>query len=185
MNERDKVKTKIIALLAKTEDAGASEYEADFYTVPALAEKLGCSDQTIYLFLQTGQIQASVLSKGWWIEYGVVEEHNKEPIFIPYDYKQFSKVLIGLDQLTTMKIINNGILKNPCLGLDPIKKSSYAWISEHHHPDGITVTTNDILISKKHEELFSGTSTAKRLSSQPDINISRGVSGGSDKKEIC
>ena len=128
--------------------------ELDFYTVPALAKKWGCEIQDVLHYGLTGQLNFSLLSHGWWIEYiSVVEEiEEREPlpsikrrICIAEDCKYSNGDLLKLAQPSVRRLIKNGALNDPTF-----QHESYDFLqlSQINHEDGITIILDDLMIDK-------------------------------------
>ena len=238
MNERDKVKTKIIALLAKTEDAGASEYEA-IAAADKAAELMAHYDieateldfKSRSCVKKTAPFQKYrniVIGDGFAVAIGRLCDcktwRSSDGRQIFFGFEQDAEVAEYLYNTITSAVINE---------IEAYKESDAYYIAKEDGYHGTTLVTsfihgicsraydritkmalkkkaavskgNNALVPIKAEQIKSefddlgmrlvrnrttrtvrsGRSYMAGQTAGDGINISRGVSGGSDKKAIC
>lgn len=87
--------------------------EPKFYTIHTLAEKWGCSEGSVLNYALTGQLQLSVESQGWNIEYGSIEEDEGTWFSIPEETKRSKGDLLRLSLRDQKDLVRNGVITDP------------------------------------------------------------------------
>jgi antitoxin component of MazEF toxin-antitoxin module len=119
--------------------------EPDFYTIQTLAEKWGCSQGVVLNYALTGQLQLSVESQGWKIEYGLIEKDDDGRWFsIPEEIKISRSDVLQLSFRDQKELVRHGIVSSPSF-----QEEKYAYASSLSDTQGneITIYLNDIIVS--------------------------------------
>lgn len=112
--------------------------EPKFYTVQVLAEKLGCTESDILNYALTGQLDLSVESQGWTIEYGSIEEDDEGRWFsIPEEIKKSRGDFFKLSLRDQKDLVRNGFVTDPSF-----QEEGYAYASATSNSFGEDVTVH-------------------------------------------
>lgn len=145
--------------------------EPKFYTLQTLAEKWGCSESKVLNYALTGQLQLSIESQGWKIEYGSIEEDDEGRWFsIPEEIKHSRGDILQLSLRDQKDLVKNGEATDPSF-----KEEKYAYasaLSDSHGNDVVIYLSEVIITPIDATTVFEGTeedSTDEGMSSESSI----------------
>lgn len=118
--------------------------EHKFYTIHTLAEKWGCSVDIVLNYALTGQLQLSLESQGWKIEYGSIEGDDDGRWFsIPERIKHSRHDLFRLSLRDQKELIKCGTITNPSF-----KEEEYDYVTaiSDIYGEDVVAHLNDVLV---------------------------------------
>jgi|GEM_PF-4123490 len=127
--------------------------EPKFYTLSTLAEKLGCSIETVINYLKTGQLSASVESNNWPIEKGFIEVDENGWFKIPDTCKKSKRETFTLIENEVKALLQNGYIENPDFVSE---EGKYVCVSTRYDDTNIIIKTEDLIFLERDiEKLIS------------------------------
>lgn len=118
--------------------------EPKFYTIQTLAEKWGCSEGSVLNYALTGQLQLSVESQGWDIEYGSIEEDEGRWFSIPEEIKRSRGDLLRLSLRDQKDLVRNGVITDPSFQEE---EYAYASASPNGQGDEVIIYLKDAVVA--------------------------------------
>ncbi|MCB9980759.1 MAG: hypothetical protein H6863_06465 [Rhodospirillales bacterium] len=146
--------------------------EPSFYTLKTLAKRWNCIEDQILNYVLTGQLKASVLTQGWWMEKGYFEKPDDDNWFrIPENiYTSYDEIL-DLTLRSVRQILNGNERDDPDF---ETPKDEYLCFSGQHYPSDVypeapSLKPSDLIFRLKQVKKFEGSVTNDKISNFVNI----------------